>query len=273
MDGRSCSPLLSPRRSRRTRLTSDRRLPFACRSRRTRVQTGFLTSPPDCIPPHSMDDVIRLPFEARLLLPFVVACRAVPSCLDARARHEHIARVMRAHDSTFTSQLAKAAEEALALSLDDLMQKVDAGRDVHGPDDRTCVCCGSTEMVTSFTRSSTEYTLHAKRWRSCRGSASGALPNIRPVLLVSHPKPSKMRGLKAQLEATLRIPVRVRPDPTPSICLVRGFDSVPVSFAMSEKLSSDGASLAPMGPRLHLLHLLQLGVRKRTRARATLSTR
>ena len=67
--------------------------------------------------------------------------------------------------------------------------------------------------------------------------------NIRPVLLVSHPKPSKMRGLKAQLEATLRIPVRVRPDPTPSICLVRGFDSVPVSFAMSEKHSSDGMAL------------------------------
>ena len=114
-----------------------------------------------------MDDVIRLPFEARLLVHFVVACRAAPSCLDARARHEHIALVMRAHDSAFTSKLAKAAEEALALSLDDLMQKVDEGRDIHGPDDRTCVCCGSTEMVTSFTRSSTEYTLHAKRWRSC----------------------------------------------------------------------------------------------------------
>ena len=198
-----------------------------------------------------MDDSINLPFEAKLLVPFIVAFRAAPSCLDDRARFEHIAQVMRRHDSTFTSALAKAAAEALALSLDDLMQKVELGRDVHGPVDRVCVCCGSREMVTMFNRSSTVYSLDACKEvevvsRQCKWCTTthsvNEVSTLPAVLVISHPELMKVRGLKAQLEAT-----RYR-DPTASLCLVRGFDSIPVKFEMSQRHLSD--------PRLHLLRLL-----------------
>ena len=159
-----------------------------------------------------MDDSINLPFEAKLLVPFIVAFRAAPSCLDDRARFEHIAQVMRRHDSTFTSALAKAAAEALALSLDDLMQKVELGRDVHGPVDRVCVCCGSREMVTMFNRSSTVYSLDACKEvevvsRQCKWCTTthsvNEVSTLPAVLVISHPELMKVRGLKAQLEATL----------------------------------------------------------------------
>ena len=137
------------------------------------------------------------------------------------------------------------------------MQKVDLGRDVHGPVDRVCVCCGPTEMVTMFKRSTMEYSLDAckevevvsRQCKWCTTTHSVNEVSTPPaVLVISHPKLTKVRGLKAQLEATLSIPVRVRQDPTASLCLVRGFDSIPVKFEMSQELSSAGASAAPIGP-------------------------
>ena len=85
---------------------------------------------------------MELPFEASLLIPFLVAWRAAPTSGDEGVRLAAVASTMKKYDREFDEAKAKAAAEALALRLDELDRDIDEGVRSLCPEDAACVSCG-----------------------------------------------------------------------------------------------------------------------------------
>ena len=95
---------------------------------------------------------MELPFEASLLIPFLVAWRAAPTSGDEGVRLAAVASTMKKYDREFDEAKAKAAAAALALRLDELDRDIDEGVRSLCPEDAACVSCGLKGTFTSSSR-------------------------------------------------------------------------------------------------------------------------
>ena len=93
---------------------------------------------------------IPLPFEAKLLVPFVLTYNAAPKELRGDARDEHIAQAMHLFDNCFKKEKVVPAVEALEMALGALDREMEPAPRVIGPMDQSCIVCGHTPLkVTS----------------------------------------------------------------------------------------------------------------------------
>lgn len=191
---------------------------------------------------------MELPFEASLLIPFLVAWRAAPTSGDEGVRLAAVASTMKKYDREFDEAKAKAAAAALALRLDELDRDIDEGVRSLCPEDAACVSCGLKGTFTSSSRPTVMHLLDKPidvKVVTTVCSACGCIHRFNECsafeacVVLLHHKPSVVKSLQARFELHLQIPVKIvkqHAAAAPSILLVRGFDSPPISILMTQDL-------------------------------------
>jgi hypothetical protein len=99
-----------------------------------------------------MTEPMELPFEASLLLPFIIAWREAPDASDEKVRLAYVVEAMKPHDSAFDADKAKGAMEALEMRMESLMRPVQIPPRHFCPTDAACVCCGTASHLSSSSR-------------------------------------------------------------------------------------------------------------------------
>lgn len=205
---------------------------------------------------------LELPFEAHLLIPFIVACRDSPDASDDKVRLAYIVAAMKRYDSTFDESKAKGALEALEMRTGAIKSEYGKSPLHLCPKDATCVCCGSGSHFTSDTRTLKMHTIGSVEnvdittttcsACGCSMRYSTCSADVASIALF-HKQPKIVTPLKARLELALGISVRVvKLDATsassPSLMLVRGFDSVPIAMPLTQVLLDCREAPLPTAP-------------------------
>jgi hypothetical protein len=151
---------------------------------------------------------MELPFEASLLIPFLVAWRAAPTSGDEGVRLAAVASTMKKYDREFDEAKAKAAAEALALRLDELDRDIDEGVRSLCPEDAACVSCGLKGTFTSSSRPTVMHLLDKPidvKVVTTVCSACGCIHRFNECsafeacVVLLHHKPSVVKSLQARL--------------------------------------------------------------------------